>query len=59
MKLKEKLKKEIDSVPEECLPQIERYLAAIKNKKKSNHKIRTLHLQGRFDEKDIRRLAYE
>ncbi|MBW1999396.1 MAG: hypothetical protein JRJ29_15725 [Deltaproteobacteria bacterium] len=59
MELKEKIKKEIDSLPEEYLPQLERYLETIKNGKQKEKRIKTVHLKGKFDNLDIRRVAYE
>ncbi len=58
MELKEKIKKDIDMIPEEYLPQIEQYIKIIKDEK-AKKQIRTTHLKGKFDDIDIRRLAYE
>ena len=59
MELKEKIKHEIDSLPEEYLPQVERYLETIKSRDIKKRQIKTLHLQGKFDNINIRRVAYE
>ena len=59
MALKEKIKKEIDMIPEEYLPQIERYIKIIKRGKTKKKKVKTIHLEGKFDNIDIRRLVYE
>ena len=62
MELKEKIKHEIDSLPEEYLPQLERYLKIIKSKKSKNIKkrwIKTIHLKGKFDNLNVRKVAYE
>ena len=59
MELKEKIKHEIDSLPEEYLPQLERYLETIKNKNIKKKQIKTIHLKGKFDNIHIRRFAYE
>jgi hypothetical protein len=59
MKLKERIKKEIDAIPEEYLPQVERYLEKIRNSKLKEKRIKTLHLKGKFDNINIRKLAYE
>lgn len=59
MELKEKLKKEIDLMPEECLPQLERYLKIIKGTKRKQPAIKTLHLKGKYDNLKIRKVAYE
>jgi len=59
MELKEKIKKEIDMIPEEYLPQIERYIKIIKSEKTKKKQVKTTHLKGRLDNIDIIRLAYE
>ena len=59
MELKEKIKHEIDSLPEEYLPQLERYLETIKSRDIKKRQIKTLHLKGKFDNLHIRRVAYE
>ena len=59
MELKEKIKKQIDSIPEEYLPQVERYLEIIKSGKLKEKPIKTIHLKGKFDNLNIRRVAYE
>jgi len=59
MELKEKIKKEIDMIPEEYLPQIERYIKIIKSEKTKKKQVKTTNLKGKFDNIDIRRLAYE
>lgn len=58
MELKEKLKREIDSVPEEYLPQLEQYLATIKRGKRKRKKIKTLHLKGKYDHLPLRKIAW-
>ncbi len=58
--LKEKIKREIDTIPEEYLCQIEKYLQMVKkNTSHKDKKIKTLHLRSKFDSEDIRKLAYE
>ncbi len=59
MELKEKIKKEIDLIPEEYLPQLERYLETIKSGKQKQTRIKTLHLKGKYDNLNVRKLAYE
>ncbi len=59
MELKEKIKQEIDSIPEEFLPQIEEYIRLIKNKNVNKKPFKTLHLKGKFDNINIRKLVYE
>ena len=57
MRLKDKIKKEIDMIPEEYLPQVEQYIKAIKIKK--DKRIKTLHLKGKYDKINARELAYK
>ena len=60
MELKERIKKEIDTIPEEFLPQIERYLDLIKGGRGSRKDVlRKVHLKGRFDDVNVRKIAYE
>ncbi|GAB6163505.1 hypothetical protein JCM12298_27230 [Desulfothermus naphthae] len=59
MELKEKIKKEIDSIPEEYLFQLEKYIKILKNNIQKEKRIKTLHLQGKFDKVNIRKMAYE
>ena len=59
MDLKEKIKKEIDAIPEDYLPQLQQYLNMIKKKSAKERHIKTLRLKGRFDEINIRKIAYE
>ena len=59
MTTKEKLKKRIDSLPDELLDQVQRYLDSIKNQRKQKLKILTVHLKGHYDNLDIRQRAYE
>ncbi len=59
MTIKEKLKKEIDHLPDDLLIQVKRYLDSIKNPAKKRKKIRTIHLRGHYDNRDLRKEAYE
>ncbi len=59
MELKEKIKHEIDSLPEEYLLQLEQYLETIKSRNIKKKQIKTIHLKGKFDNLHIRRIAYE
>ena len=59
MELKEKIKKEIDLLPEEYLLQLEQYLETIKTSKRKLSSIKTVHLKGKYDNLNIRKLAYE
>jgi len=57
--LKEKIKREIDSIPDEYLVQLEKYVKILKNNIQKEKRIKTFHLQGKFDKVKIRKLAYE
>lgn len=59
MELREQIKREIDTFPEDYLPQLQQYIDSIKRKTQGKRKIRTLHLKGRYDNINIRRIAYE
>jgi len=58
---KEKLKKEIDKLPSGKYDEAYKLLSLLKDKKKvsKNIKLKTVDLGGYFDNKDIRKLAYE
>lgn len=59
MVIKEKIKKEIDLLPDELLWKIQKVLDSIKIPKGRRKKIRTLHLKGQYDNLNIRQNAYE
>ncbi|GAB6887863.1 hypothetical protein JCM13304A_13610 [Desulfothermus okinawensis JCM 13304] len=59
MELKEKIKKEIDSLPEIYLLQLQQYIQILKDNKDREKKIKTVHFKGRFDNLNIRKIAYE
>jgi len=60
MTLREQIKKEIDSIPEEYLPQIKIYLNLLRKKRKAKtKKIKTLSLGGKYDDINVRKIAYE
>ncbi|MBD3374337.1 hypothetical protein GF406_04810 [candidate division KSB1 bacterium] len=59
MTTKEKVKDEIDNMPEELLDQVYEFINALKIKKARNKKIHTYRLKGRFDNMNIRERAYE
>ena len=59
MQIKEKLKKEIDQMPEALLYQVQKYLDTIKTIDTQKRKIRSLHLNGQYDNVNIRQKAYE
>jgi hypothetical protein len=59
MTIKDKLKKEIDQMPDELLYQIQKYLNSIKKTSTSRKKIKRIHLYGQYDNMNIRHRAYE
>ncbi len=58
MELKEKIKREIDQLPDELLYEVQKLLKEITVKKETK-KIRSLHLKGQYDNVNIRQKAYE
>jgi hypothetical protein len=59
MTLKEKLKREIDRLPDKILIQLQRYLKNLNINEKVEKGIPKLHLKGQYDDLDLRRQAYE
>ncbi len=59
MNLRDQIKKEIDLIPEEFLPQIAVYLNMLKKKRLKKRKIKTLSLKGKYDNLNVRKLVYE
>lgn len=59
MTTKEKVKDEIDSMPEELLDQVYEFINALKIKKERDKRIHTYRLKGHFDNMNIRERAYE
>jgi len=56
---REKLKKEIDKIPDELLEQLERFIQTIKYKQRKKKTLHTFHLRGKYDDINIREEAYE
>ena len=59
MTIKDKVKKEIDKMPEDLLKQVYIFINSIKFKKVRKKKIHTFKLNGKFDNVNIREKAYE
>ncbi len=57
VELREKIKKEIDNMPEELLYRLQEYLDSIKSEE--GRQIKTLHLKGQYDNINVRKIAYE
>ncbi|KAA3610932.1 MAG: hypothetical protein DWQ05_20805 [Calditrichaeota bacterium] len=59
MNSKTKLKQEIDKLPDDLIEEIYQYLKLIKSKKPNKALLKTYHLEGKFDNLNIRAEAYE
>ena len=59
MSTKEKIKKELDTLPDEILNQVYEFLHLLKSGKKKRHPIKSFRLKGQFDNINIRKIAYE
>jgi len=58
MTVKERIMNEIDSLPDELLEQVRRYIEAVKAEA-VGRRHRTMRLKGQFDTLDMRKAAYE
>jgi siroheme synthase (precorrin-2 oxidase/ferrochelatase) len=58
MTVKERIMNEIESLPDELLEQIRRYIEAVKTET-TGRRHRTMRLKGQFDNLDMRKAAYE
>ena len=60
MVTKDKIKKEIDNIPEDQLEELYHYIKEhIQTEKIADRTIKTYHLKGKFDDMDIRKGACE
>jgi hypothetical protein len=59
MTIKEKIKKDIDQLPNELIEQVQKYLNSIKPTPQKKKTIHTFHLKGEYDNINIRQKAYE
>ena len=59
MTTKEKIKMNIDELPEDLLERVYEYIQSLRPKKPNKKQVRTFKLKGQFDKLDIRRNAYE
>lgn len=59
MTTKEKVKQEIDKIPDYLLEDVLKFINTIKNEKIVNRKLHTYKLKGKFDNLNIRAEAYE
>ena len=58
MTTKEKVKKEIDKMPNDTLEKVSRYINSLKTKTTQKRKIHTFNLRGQLDNVNIRERAY-
>ena len=59
MEIREKVKKEIEKIPDHQLKDVLNFLTDIRKGKTSKKKIHTFKLNGKFDNMNIRARAYE
>jgi len=59
MDIKEKIKREIDLLPDDLIKNLQMYLATIKARSRRKRKIPALKLKGQYDRLKIRQKAYE
>jgi len=59
MVTKERIKREIDRMPNDLLEKVYKYINSIKTKKTNKKKLHTYKLKGQFDNINIREKAYE
>ena len=59
MVTKERIKREIDRMPNDLLEKVYKYINSIKTKNTSKKKFHTYKLNGQFDDVNIREKAYE
>ncbi len=59
MTTKEKVKKEIDKLPDETIEKVYKYIATLRAKTVQKKKIHTFNLKGQLDNVKVRERAYE
>ncbi len=59
MTTKEKVKRELDKMPDDLVEKVYIFIGTIKSKKKVKKRIHTFNLNGTFDHQNIRAAAYE
>ncbi len=59
MTTKEKVKRELDKMPDDLIEKVYIYMSSIKSKKKVKKRMHTFKLNGTFDHQNIRAAAYE
>jgi hypothetical protein len=59
MDIKEEIKKQIDSIPVEYLPLVQQYLNSLRDYQKKDKRIRTMHLKGTYDDRELKKICYD
>ena len=59
MTTKEKVKKEIDKLPDDIIEKVYKYIATLRAKTAHKKKIHTFNLKGQLDNVNVRERAYE
>ena len=59
MTTKEKVKREIDQMPNDALEKVYKYISSLRQKTAQQKKVRTFNLKGQLDDVKIRERAYE
>lgn len=59
MTIKEKVKSEIDKMPQDLLEEVYKYISNLKTSKLRRGALHTFKLKGKFDNLNIRAKAYE
>ena len=59
MVTKEKIKREIDCMPNDLLEKVHKYIGGLTSKKTVKKKFHTYKLNGQFDDINVRERAYE
>ena len=59
MIIKEKIKKEIDKMPDDVMQEVYEFIHNIKTTKTRKRKLHTYKLKGKFDNVNVRESAYE
>jgi hypothetical protein len=59
MTTKEKIKKEIDKMPNDILEKVYKYINSLRTRTTQKTKIHTFNLKGELDNVNIRERAYE
>ena len=59
MTTKERVKKEIDKMPNELIEKVYKYINGLKSKQIKGKKLHSYNLKGRFDDVNVRERAYD